>query len=287
MRFGCCVSTGSFVPQLAKESAGVYGASFEEQLDWLSRQTTHLKRVGYDFVEFTVAMVAGGVSDREYGRVKESVSVSGLVPEVFNSFIPPGLRLVGPEADAGAIKEYLGLACQRVHGIGGRCIIFGSGAARRIPDGYPVERAEEQITGFLEMAADITASLGMVVAVEPLNRRESNNVNRVSDAVRLARAINRPEIKVLADFYHMDEEGEGFDSLALAGELLAHVHVADTGRSYPGSGSYDYRGFFDTLRSIGYPGRISIECKFGDFEAETEKAIGFMRGAWDCSGRKH
>lgn len=278
MRFGCCVSLGSFVPQVFQEAGGA--PSFEGKLAGLLWQVEHLKQVGYDFVEFTVGMVAGPITDEEYRKLKEAVLGVGLIPEAFNSFIPPSIRLVGPDANKEAIREYLERAIPRVAELGGKCIVFGSGGARRVPDGYPAERAEEDLICFLNMAADIALRHDVVIAIEPLNKKESNIINRVSEATRLARRVNRPQIRALADFYHMDEEGEGFESLEDAGALLAHVHVADTGRRYPGSGSYDYQGFFGTLRSIGYAGRISVECKIVDFASETEKALRFMRDVW-------
>ena len=42
---------------------------------------------------------------------------------------------------------------------------------------------------------------------------------------------------MLADFYHMDEENEPLDELVVNAGWLAHVHLADTGRMSPGTGS--------------------------------------------------
>ncbi|MFP3711872.1 TIM barrel protein, partial [Paraburkholderia sp. SIMBA_009] len=78
---------------------------------------------------------------------------------------------------------------------------------------------------------------------EPLNRKESNLVNSVADGARLAKALNRPEVRGLADFYHMDEEAEPLDALREHCAWLAHIHLADTGRLNPGTGSYDYATF--------------------------------------------
>ena len=59
------------------------------------------------------------------------------------------------------------------------------------------------------------------LAIEPLNRKESNIINSVAEGVRFARQVNRPEIRVLADFYHIDEEREPLDTLKTNGEWLA------------------------------------------------------------------
>ncbi len=76
----------------------------------------------------------------------------------------------------------------------------------------------------------------------------------------------------------MDEEHEPFESIIEARHYLLHTHTADTGRLYPGSGSYDYPGFFAALRSAGYDGRMSVECAWGDDAgAEREAAAEFLR----------
>ena len=90
-----------------------------------------------------------------------------------------------------------------------------------------------------------------MLVIEPLNRAESNIANSVAEGVRFAEAVSRPEVKVLADFYHMDEENEPLDELVVNAGWLAHVHLADTGRMSPGTGSLTRMIAF--LRSYGKP----------------------------------
>jgi sugar phosphate isomerase/epimerase len=85
---------------------------------------------------------------------------------------------------------------------------------------------------------------------------------------------------VLADFYHMDEENEPLSDLFEARELLTHVHVADTERKRPGSGSYDYDTFFSELKRADYGRRISVECKWDDFNSECRESLQFMKSKW-------
>ncbi|MCJ7831372.1 MAG: sugar phosphate isomerase/epimerase, partial [Dehalococcoidia bacterium] len=96
-------------------------------------------------------------------------------------------------------------------------------------------------------------------------------------AVALAERVNRPEIGVLADFYHLEVEKEPFEHITQAGRHVIHVHVADTGRLYPGSGSYDYPGFWRAVRGAGYDGRVAIECNWRDFPTEAGPAMRFLR----------
>ena len=86
--------------------------------------------------------------------------------------------------------------------------------------------------------------------IEPLNRKESNQCNHVMDGVAWARKTGLPNVKGLADFYHVDEESEPLSVLDKCGSS-AHVHLADTGRLNPGTGHYDYATFFAELKAAG------------------------------------
>ena len=92
--------------------------------------------------------------------------------------------------------------------------------------------------------------------------------------------MNRPEIRVLADFFHMDEEDEPLETLREHREWLVHIHLADTGRRNPGTGSYDYDRFFGLLREIDYQGMMSAECKITDPAADMRHSHAFLRRHW-------
>lgn len=93
--------------------------------------------------------------------------------------------------------------------------------------------------------------------------------------------VNRPEVRALADFHHMDEEAEPPSELREHGAWLAHVHLADTGRLNPGTGGYDYAAFFGHLEAAGYGGLLSGECGFnGDPAASMRQSAAFLRRAW-------
>jgi sugar phosphate isomerase/epimerase len=113
-----------------------------------------------------------------------------------------------------------------------------------------------------------------------LNRKESNIVNSVGEGVRFAKAVNRPEIRVLADIYHMDEENEPLSEVATHIEWLSHIHLADTGRFNPGTGSYDYDTFFGYLKTANYRGMLSAECTVKNPEADMRQSLAFLRRHW-------
>ena len=60
------------------------------------------------------------------------------------------------------------------------------------------------------------------------------------------------------------------------------MHVADTGRFRPGSGSYDYAGFMKGLKQAGYDLRISMEGRwdYDRFGEEVSAGLAFLRQMW-------
>jgi sugar phosphate isomerase/epimerase len=234
---------------------------------------------GYDFAELTVSALAPLETDEAWGERRPQLA--GLRPPIhaFNVFVPGQLKLVGPERDSAAIQRYARPAVRRAADLGARIIVFGSGAARRIPDGYPRSRAWDELAEFLSTCADAAAGTGVTIAIEPLNHDESNVLNSYLEAVELAALVDRPEIRVLADIYHFMVDSEPLEDILHAPERLAHVHLADSGRLYPGSGSYPLERLLALLRDVNYGGALSIECRWGDdLAAESAAALRFLRG---------
>ena len=114
------------------------------------------------------------------------------------------------------------------------------------------------------------------MAIEPLNKKECNFINRVEEAAHLAQLVNQPEIRVLADFYHMQVDDEPLDTLVQHKEWLAHIHLADTGRKSPGTGVYPYAAFVEQLRTCNYDGFLSVECRYSDLDIELPQSRAYI-----------
>jgi sugar phosphate isomerase/epimerase len=102
-------------------------------------------------------------------------------------------------------------------------------------------------------------------------------VNSLSEAVRYAKLINRHNVKLVADIYHMREQQEPLSEIGVYKDWLAHVHLADTNRRNPGSGSYDYSTFFCQLNDARYAGRLTVECILEEPEREMKFSAAFLR----------
>lgn len=239
-------------------------------------QAPLLRRLGYDFIELAIAPLRLEEPD-EHERLLAPVLHSDFPVRAFNILFPGGFPVVGPEADEARIRRYLASVARVCSRTGAEVVVFGSGKARHAPDGWERERAEAQLLTLLSIAADELQGSGATLVIEPLNRKESNMINSVDEGTALAKQINRPEVRVLADFYHMDEEQEPLETLRANRDWLAHIHLADTGRRHPGSGQYDYATFAALLKEIGYTGMISAECRIEQPELEMAESLAFIK----------
>jgi len=163
--------------------------------------------------------------------------------------------------------------------------VFSGGKGRTIGGGYSRERAREQFVSVLRRAGDIAATHGVTLVVEPLNQKETNFIINVTEGAEVVRAAAHPNVKLMADLYHMVMEDEPFSVLDPVADILAHVHVADTGRFAPGTGQYDYPSFFAALHRIGYKGLVAAENTWHDFPTEGAPSVAFLHDQWRDSDR--
>ncbi|WP_219838347.1 sugar phosphate isomerase/epimerase [Paenibacillus sp. R14(2021)] len=238
-----------------------------------------LKDLGFDYIECAVVslQLENTAAHRE---VLPAYVDSPLPVSAFSIFFPGDLKLVGPERDGERLRRYVHSAAEALHRIGTRTVVLGSGRSRTLPDGWERGRGEDQMLHTLNDIAEAFKGTGLTLAIEPLNLKECNYINSVGEAVHLAKQLNDPIIRVLADFYHMDEESEALDALTVHKEWLAHIHLADTGRMSPGTGEYPYAEFAAKLKEAGYSGMISAECGLGEPgkpEKELAASLAFMK----------
>jgi len=126
---------------------------------------------------------------------------------------------------------------------------------------------------------DALEPVGATLALEAQNAKETNLLTTLSDAAALSLAINRPNVRVVADTYHLHEAREAFDVVAASVSEIAHVHVSDSDRQLPGEGDYDFATFFETLASHHYRQGLSIEMMREVTDDEMLRALAFVRDA--------
>ncbi len=101
---------------------------------------------------------------------------------------------------------------------------------------------------------------GVSIALEPLNRFESDMVNTAEDVMNFIADVNHNRAKVLLDGFHMTiEEGNIAQAIKTVGDKLIHVQVSENHRGIPGTGLTPWADFAEGLKAINYKGAIVIE----------------------------
>ena len=115
------------------------------------------------------------------------------------------------------------------------------------------------VEGF-QSVGDTLASLGLIFAIEPLNRFETFFLNTAADAASLAREIGHPNIGILFDTFHANiEEKDIAAGFLTVGPYLKHIHTCENDRGIPGSGHVEWPEVFAAIRALGYDGWLTIE----------------------------
>lgn len=233
--------------------------------------------MGYDFVELeTTELHPEDPGRKGFAVLADRIKRAGIPAASFRNLLPGHRKVVGPSVDFDGLRAYLEVVASRAAELGGEVIVLGSGEARRAPPGYPEAQALEQFATAARIAGDIAGSRGLRIAIEALNRTETNLLHFVRDAAELTRRINHPAVGVVADAYHMHMEFEPWRSVLEAGDRLFHVQVSDLGRTHPGSRSHDLWGFFTFLNAVSYEGPVSIECGWSRFREDGAGALAFV-----------
>jgi sugar phosphate isomerase/epimerase len=238
-----------------------------------------VKAAGGDYVEESVqGFLVPDKPESEFRPKAEAAAASPLPVRACNSFLPGSLKSVGPDARPDAIAAYAETAFRRARATGITTIVFGSAGSRSVPDGFDRAEARRQFVALLRRLGPLAESYGVVIAVEPLNRDETNFINSVAEGAAVVREAGHPSVRLLADIYHMLREGEGPDALVAAAPLLRHVHVAEKDRrTPPGVAGDDFRPYLKALERAGYRGAISIECGWDDLAGQLPTALWALR----------
>jgi sugar phosphate isomerase/epimerase len=221
-----------------------------------------LKSKGAEFLTEGVGnFLVPDQDDAAFAKNLEKLGKSPLPVLACNGFIRPAhLRAVGKEANHDQIMEWSVTAFRRLKQADGKFIVFGSSGARALRDGWPKEKADKQFVALLKLMGPAAAEHGVTVVVEQLQASECNYINHIGEAAALIRETAHPNIRLLADFFHMTRMGDTPADLKAAMDVVVHIEIAENkGRTYPGVMGDDFRPFLRVLRESGYHGAVSIE----------------------------
>jgi D-psicose/D-tagatose/L-ribulose 3-epimerase len=131
--------------------------------------------------------------------------------------------------------------------------------------------------------ASRASSLGIRLSLEVVNRYESNLINTGRQALEFLKEVDRPDVSVHLDTYHMNiEESDLFQPVLDVGDRLGYLHIGESHRGYLGTGSVDFGSAFRALDRIHYDGPIAFESFSSAVVSPTlSNTLGIWRNLWN------
>jgi D-psicose/D-tagatose/L-ribulose 3-epimerase len=218
-----------------------------------------IRKMGYEAVEIPIEypeLIDGKV-------VRAALDAEGLVPISCGAFGPTrDLTHEDPKVHA-VCFDYL-RRCFELSNIIGAGFVAGPmysavGKVRMLP--AELRRMEwERAVANLRKVCEMAEDHNQAIALEPLNRFESDLINTAEDVARLVSDIAHPAAKIMLDSFHMSlEERNPEEAIVLAGHNLIHMQVSENYRGVPGTGQTPWHLIKRGLQRINYDGVVSIE----------------------------
>jgi len=225
---------------------------------------TKIKNLGFDFIELLVP--ESGEIDLEKTRCALEEAHMDIV---LAARVDLQRNLASKEATAHrAGIDYLKYAVDCAHNLGARIVggpltgnplVFAARAPQQVSEDERLARKRRCVDGLRE-AGDYAAKFGVKLAVEPLNRFESDVLCTTYQAIELLDAVDHPAVQLMLDTFHMHmEEASIPEAIRLAAGRLVHFQANENHRGFPGTGATDWVGVCRALHEIDYQGPVSLE----------------------------
>lgn len=253
-------------------------------------------RIGYDAVEITAALhTPVDTTPQRRREVKGYLRDAGIACSGLHYIFDGTLRLLSQDAEMMRKSvDYLNKVVDLAADFEAPTVIVGSGGiTRNFEPGWDRPRSIACMQEVLHTVGDHAEEKGVVLAVEAINRYETQFLNTMQEASEFVLQIDHPNVRTMADTYHMNiEEKDPAESVRKYGYLLQNLHLADSNRMAPGDGHFDFKSVVRALKDIGYSKVCSYEVFglypwklwFDTFEESVEhmtNGLNYMRALFD------
>ncbi len=180
--------------------------------------------------------------------------------------------------DPDAAIAFLAVALEKTKTIGAEALsgVTYGGIGERT--GSPPSQEElDNVARAMESAARQAASMGLQFGIEPVNRYETHLLNTGAQAAELIERCGVENMFVHLDTYHMNIEEKGVANGILAcRDSLKYIHLSESDRGIPGTGTCDWDEIFAALAAIRFEGGLAME-SFVNLPPEIGSALSVWR----------
>ncbi len=225
----------------------------------------HAARLGFDFVEL---LVPEPEDNLPLADVKAAADDAGIFLVLAARVNPQRSIASDDPANVAGGRDYLKRCIDVAAELGvkivggplyGEPMVFAGRPPVPRSDDQIAARAERTIRGFSEVAP-LARAAGVTLAVEALNRFETDILSTTRQAVELVDAVDDAGFRLMLDTFHMNMEDRSIpDAIRLAGSRIAHFQANENHRGHPGTGHMDWPAIMRALHQAGYAGPISLE----------------------------
>jgi D-psicose/D-tagatose/L-ribulose 3-epimerase len=235
-----------------------------------------VREMGFDIIEICIEDPA----TIDVSRINDVLKENDLKATICGAF--------GPDRDASSddrnirvnAVKYLEACIDAARGVGSPVVagpMYSAVGKTRLLS--PDERAKQWSLAVetLKPVADYAGQRGVQLAIEPLNRFETDFINTVEQGLDLVGRVGASNVGLLVDTFHMNiEEKDIPAAIRKAGSKVFHFHSCENDRGTPGTGHVEWKEVASALREINYQGPVVIEA-FTTEITEIARAVSLWR----------
>jgi D-psicose/D-tagatose/L-ribulose 3-epimerase len=222
------------------------------------------RKAGMDFVELLVpeegelTLAAAAAAARQAGlriELAARVNLTRDLASADEAAREAGIRYLEYCVDVAAA-----LGARIVGGpLYGAPLVFAGRAPAPVSDDERKRRIDRVVSG-LKRAAQRAAAAGVMLAVEPLNRFETDFCITTENGIELVDRVDMPGAGLMLDTFHMNMEDAAIgQAIRAAGKRLVHFQANENNRDFVGAGHIPWPDVARALADIGYGGPITLE----------------------------
>lgn len=251
---------------------------------WVSPFTTQsiyelapkVKQMGFDIIELSIE----NPKFVDVKKVKLEIQKVGLEVIVCGAFGPDRNICSDDPIIRETAKQYIRWLIDAAAELGSPtvCGPMYSSVGKEHKEDDKSRKAEWDLSviGIREMA-DYANTKGIKLALETLNRFETDMINVVSQGLQFIKDVNKDNVGLHLDTFHMHlEEKSSPAAIRLAGDRIFHFHACENDRGVPGTGQVYWTEIGKALKQTGYQGPVVIE-SFTDQVKEIARAVCIWR----------
>jgi D-psicose/D-tagatose/L-ribulose 3-epimerase len=216
----------------------------------------------------------------DVAQIKRDLPAAGVEVVVCGAFGPDrNLASAEPTPRENA-RAYIRWLVDAAAELGSGCVcgpMYSSVGKDHLEDAGARQAEWERAVSAVREMAEYASLRGVRLALEPLNRFETDMINVVDQGLRFIAETGMDNVGLHLDTFHMHlEEKSSAEAIRRAGKKIFHFHACENDRGVPGTGQVRWEEIAQALKDTGYDGPVVIE-SFTNQVKEIARAVCIWR----------